>query len=376
MSPLRTAFRTLLWSLPMLATAAALFALRTAGQGWQLTFHDWRYLLSLPAAALAWGLFQLALRLRGDGAQRGTEARVVFSRAGAFRELPRGWRTKLTGLPPALRLTALVLLGFALARPQRVDAPEGLELSGIDIVLVLDLSGSMRAADLQPTRLTAAKEVIDQFISRRRTDRIGFVVFGREAFPAMAPTLDYTALRALVGSMEIGALSEEAHAGTAIGDGLGTALNYLRRSDARSKVVVLLTDGANNAGHVDPNHAAQFAQALHVKVFTILVGTSDEAPIVTGQDLFGRPVMQMARFPVDPALLQNIAQQTQGQFFRAGDRATLEQAFHSILDNLERSRIADAGVRRTELYPWLLGPAVALLLLELALGTLVLRRFP
>jgi Ca-activated chloride channel family protein len=279
-------------------------------------------------------------------------------------------------LPGALRLCAVVLLAVALARPQRVDAPETLELSGIDIVLVLDMSGSMRAADLQPTRLQAAKEVIDNFIQRRRTDRIGFVVFGREAFPVLAPTLDYTVLRQTVAAMNLEVLSEETRSGTAIGDGLGTALNYLRRSDARSKVVVLLTDGANNAGHVDPNHAAQFASALHVKVFTVLVGQSDEAPIVTGHDLFNRPIVQMARFPVDPTLLQRIAQETGGQFFRAADRAALEQAFHTILDRLERSRIADAGVRHTELFPWLVIPAAFLLVLEILLASTALRRFP
>jgi Ca-activated chloride channel family protein len=176
--------------------------------------------------------------------------------------------------------------------------------------------------------------------------------------------------------MEIGVLSEESHAGTAIGDGLGAALNYLRRSDARSKVVVLLTDGSNNAGHLDPDHAARFAEALRVKVYTVLVGQSDEAPITTGQDFFGRPVVQMARFPMDPALLQRIAATTGAQFFRASDREALERAFHSILDSLERSRIADAGVRHTELFAFVAAPALLLLALELILSSTLLRRFP
>jgi Ca-activated chloride channel family protein len=375
MTPRRSLLKTLLFALPLLALFAFAYAWGIADKGWEIRLLHWRYLFALPVAAAVYALAWVLYRpLRAAPGASG--ARLFVSRGGDMSRLPRGWRAQLMELPAALRLTAVVLVALALTRPQRVDAPESLELSGIDIVLVLDLSGSMRASDLQPTRLQAAKDVIDAFIQRRRTDRIGFVVFGREAFPALAPTLDYTALRQTVSAMEIGVLSEESHGATAIGDGLGTALNYLRRSDARSKVVVLLTDGANNAGHVDPNHAAQFAGALHVKVFTVLMGQSDEAPIVTGQDLFGRPVVQMAHFPVDPALLQHIAQETSGQFFRAADRASLEQAFHTILDRLERSRIADAGVRHAELFPFLVIPAALLLALEILLASTVLRRFP
>lgn len=371
----RTITRTLGFGLLLaLAILGVLFEYAHA-KGWTLTVAHWRYLLLLPASALLYGLGWLLYRRRG-GAPGLSQARLFVSRGSDFAKMPVGPRAQFMELPGGLRIAAITLLAVALARPQRVDAPETVELSGIDIVLVLDVSGSMRASDLQPTRMQAAKDVIDAFIGHRRTDRIGFVVFGREAFPALAPTLDYTVLRQTVAAMDIGVLSDESHSGTAIGDGLGTALNYLRRSDARSKVVVLLTDGANNAGHLDPNHASQFAEALHVKVFTVLVGTSDEAPIVTGQDLFGRPVVQTARFPVDPALLQRIASQTQGQFFRAGDRASLEEAFHTILDRLERSRIADAGVRHTELFPWLVVPALILVALEVLLASTVLRRFP
>lgn len=375
MTARRSLFKTLLFAVPLLIAFGGFYAWQIVERGWQVRLANWKYLFLLPLAlvmyVLAWAFYRPYKAVPGVSG-----ARLFVSRGQDMRNLPRGIRSRLMELPAALRVVSVVLVGVALARPQRVDAPETLELSGIDIVLVLDMSGSMRAADLQPTRLQAAKEVIDKFIQRRRTDRIGFVVFGREAFPALAPTLDYTALRQTVAAMEIGVLSDESHSATAIGDGLGTALNYLRRSDARSKVVVLLTDGANNAGHVDPMHAAQFASALHVKVFTILMGQSDEAPIVTGRDIFGRPVMQMARFPVDPVLLQRIAQETGGQFFRATDRVSLEQAFHTILDRLERSRIADAGVRHAELFPWLVVPAAVLLALEILLSSTWLRRFP
>ena len=372
----RRAFRdTLLFSVPLLAIAAFVYAYVIIDHAWQVQFSRPKMLLLLPVALVVYIVATIAYApVKGSPGASG--AHLFFSRGSEAARMPTGWRVRLMQLPAALRVCVIVLLGVALARPQRIDTTESLELSGIDIVLVLDMSGSMRASDLQPNRLQAAKDVILNFIDRRRTDRIGFVVFGREAFPALAPTLDYTVLRNTVQQMEIGVLSDESHSGTAIGDGLGAALNYLRRSDARSKVVVLLTDGANNAGHVDPNHAAQFASALHVKVYTVLVGQSDEAPIVTGQDLFGRPVVQMARFPVDPALLQHIATETDGQFFRAVDRATLEQAFHTILDRLERSRIADTGVRPLELFVWLLVPAMILLALEILLASTLLRRFP
>jgi Ca-activated chloride channel family protein len=371
----RSLVLTLAFALPIVSAFALFYALQIQSEGWQVELAHWKYLFALPAALAVYVIAWIAWR-PWSASPGASDVRLFVSRGRDLANAPRGMRARLMQLPSALRLVAVILLGVALARPQRVDASENLELSGIDIVIALDVSGSMRASDLRPTRLAAAKEVIDDFVQHRRTDRIGFVVFGREAYPALAPTLDYTALRQPVDAMDIGILSDEAHSGTAIGDGLGTSLNYLRRSDARSKVVVLLTDGANNAGHLDPEHASQFARALHVKVFTILVGQSDEAPIITGQDLFGRPITQLAHFPVDPALLQRIAHETDGQFFRAVDRASLDQAFHVILDHLERSRIADAGVRRGELYRWLVIPALALIALEVLLASTLLRRFP
>jgi Ca-activated chloride channel family protein len=251
MSPTRTVLRTSAMSAAILAVAAVVYGYIVASKGWRIDLAKPWMLLTLPAALAAFvaGWVVLGRRDAGPGA---SAPRLFVSRGGDLAKLPRGWKTRVAELPAALRVCALCLLGVAMTRPQRVDAPETLELSGIDIVLVMDMSGSMRAQDLTPTRLAAAKEVIDNFITRRRTDRIGFVVFGREAFPALAPTLDYQALRQTVASMEIGVLSEESHAGTAIGDGLGAALNYLRRSDARSKVVVLLTGRLEQLGSLGP----------------------------------------------------------------------------------------------------------------------------
>lgn len=375
MTPKRTVRKISAISAGILAVFAVVYAYIVSSKGWRIELAKPWMLLTLPAALIAFVVGWMILGRR-DARPGASAPRIFVSRGKDLAKLPRGWKSQLAELPAALRVCVLCLMGLALSRPQRVDAPETLELSGIDIVLVLDMSGSMRAQDLTPTRLAAAKEVIDNFITRRRTDRIGLVVFGREAYPALAPTLDYQALRQTVASMEIGVLSEESHAGTAIGDGLGAALNYLRRSDARSKVVVLLTDGANNAGHLDPDHAARFAESLRVKVYTVLVGQSELAPITTGQDFFGRPVVTQGRFPMDPALLQRIASTTGGQFFRAVDKGALEQAFHSILDQLERSRIADAGVRRTELFAFVAAPALFLLAMELLLSSTLLRRFP
>ncbi len=359
--------------------AAVILAALAAGalgwiwsQAWQVQLKWPLALLSLPIAGIAW----LGARLlyKPLGASPGeSAARLYVSQGAALAASPRTLATRLVQLPAALRVVAIVLLGVALARPQRVDAPDELELSGIDIVLSIDLSGSMRAADLQPTRIQAAKDVVAEFIRRRRSDRIGLVVFGREAYTVVPPTLDYTVLQRMVDALNLELIDG---GGTAIGDGLGTALNRLRRSDARSKVVVLLTDGANNAGHVDPREAAQLAVALRCKVYTILVGQSDEAPVQQGVDLRGQPVYQTQRFPVDPALLEEIARSTGAEFFRAADRATLEQSFHRILDQLERSKIADAGVRYGELYSPLAIAALVALLLEAALSSTRLRRFP
>jgi Ca-activated chloride channel homolog len=364
---------------PVAAMATALVAVvfgalygYARSEGWDLQFkHPW-ILLVLPGALLAYGLSRLLWK-RAGAVPGEAFTRIKVSQGAALRAVPRTLSARLVHLPGALRVAAIVLVGVALARPQRVDAPDALELSGIDIVMSIDLSGSMRAADLQPTRLEAAKEVVGDFIQRRRSDRMGLVVFGREAFTVVPPTLDYTVLQRMVSALSLDLIDGS---GTAIGDGLGTALNRLRHSDARSKVVVLLTDGANNAGHVDPREAAQLATALRVKVYTILVGTAEDAPVQQGVDLAGRPVYATARFPVDPQLLQDIATTTGGQFFRAVDRAGLAQSFHTILDQLERSKIADAGARYAEMYPYLVAAALALLALEALLASTRLRRFP
>lgn len=363
---------TVTLSIVLLALVAVGLWVAVWSQGWQVELKWPWALLSIPLAGVAWLVAYFAYKpVKGSPGE--STARLMVSQGAALGDVPRTFWMRLAHLPDALRVVAIVLVGAAMSRPQRIDAPDELELSGIDIVISLDLSGSMRAADLQPTRIEAAKEVVSDFIQRRQSDRIGVVVFGREAFTVVPPTLDYTVLQRMVSALDLSLIDGS---GTAIGDGLGTALNRLRRSDARSKVVVLLTDGANNAGHVDPREAAQLAAALHCKVYTILMGTSDEAPIQQGVDLAGRPVFVNAHFPVDPRLLEEIARTTGGEFFRAADKNALAQSFHRILNQLERSKIADAGVRYGELYPPLVALALVFLFVETLLASTRLRRFP
>lgn len=370
--PASTAVKVATLASAMLLVASGAAIAAVLGLGWEVRWKNpWAFAL-LPAALVAWLLARWLGKPLGASPGEGL-ARLKVSQGAVMAAAPRTLWTRLAHLPGALRVCAVVFVVVGLARPQRVDAPDAIELSGIDIVISMDLSGSMRAADLQPTRLEAAKEVVSDFIQRRRSDRIGVVVFGREAYTVVPPTLDYTVLQRMVQSLSLELIDGGA---TAIGDGLGTALNRLRRSDARSRVVVLLTDGANNAGHVDPREAAQLATALRCKVYTILMGTSEEAPVQQGVDLAGRPVYTTARFPVDPDLLQEIARRTGGQFFRATDRASLARSFHTILDQLERSRIADAGARYAELHTWPVVAALLCLALEALLSSTRLRRFP
>lgn len=307
------------------------------------------------------------------GVHRFRGPRLRISRASELASYPRGLRAWLSTLPLALRVAALSLFVVALMGPQSIHAREDAEVEGIDIVLVLDVSDSMEAADIQPNRFVATQHVVGDFIGRRPNDRIGAVVFGRDAYTLMPLTTDHEALRHVVDELKLGVVDGR---GTAIGNALGVGLNRLRRSTARTKVLILLTDGDSNAGNLAPDQAAELATTMHVKVYTVLMGASDEAPRASGVDIFGRPTFQRGRFQVNPDLLRRIAQRTNGEHFNVADRASLERSFHTILDRLERSRIADPGRVYGELYPAAVLPAMAMLVLELLLSTLLLRRWP
>jgi Ca-activated chloride channel family protein len=302
---------------------------------------------------------------------------------------PRGWRSKIRDTPGILRGAAIALGVLAMARPQNVLRGETSEERGIDIVIVLDLSGSMRAVMDDPqqvtpkigpdgkpyraTRIDTAKDVILDFIGRRKTDRIGVVVFGRAAYVLSPPTLDYALLSELVGKMSLDLIDGN---GTAIGDAVGTAVARLRRSSARSKAIVLLTDGDSNAGSISPEYSAHLAQTQAVRVYTVQIGNGDEVLVQDGVDLFGQPRYVTAHFPVNPELLKKIAGDTGGEAFVATDKKGLEESMHAILNRLEKTRFEAQAATMEDLFPFLLVPAVVLVAVEGLLRLLLVRRFP
>jgi Ca-activated chloride channel family protein len=324
------------------------------------------YAVALLAAA------PLVLLVRGY-LRRRRSPRLSVSMGRELQALQGGYRVWLSACLTAARVLAVTLLAIGLMGPQSIHARNRTDVEGIDIVLTLDLSLSMQAADIKPNRFVATQEVVDDFIRRRPNDRIGAVVFGRDAFTLLPLTTDHQALRTMITELELNLIDGR---GTAIGNGIGVAINRLRKSTAKSRVVILATDGDSNSGNVSPVQAAEFAKALGIKVYTILMGSSEEAPVQTGQDLFGRPVFDRGNFPINPELLKQVASQTGGEAFQVADREGLERSFHTILDKLERAQIEDAGRMYGELFPAFVLPALVLIALELLLGGLLLRRWP
>lgn len=304
--------------------------------------------------------------------QRASRPRLLFSRVGALRTGKSGWRNRFVDLPSGLRGAALALVVVGLAGPQSIHARDTAEVSGIEIMLALDMSRSMEAADIRPTRFRATKAVVKDFIDRRPNDRIGAVVFGRDAYTLLPLTTDREALRTALRGLQLDQIDGR---GTAIGNAIGVSLNRLKRSRAKSKVIILLTDGESNAGNVSPSQAAELAHAMGVKIFPILMGVSDTAPVQQGTGLFGRALFGTASYPVNPELLEQMAKETGGEFFLVSDREALERSFHQILDRLEKTEMEDAGRIYTELYPAFVGPALLLILVELVI-LLWLRRWP
>jgi Ca-activated chloride channel family protein len=335
-----------------------------------LSARSFRFERPLAAGLLVAGLLVLAAR---GYLQRRRRPRLRMSHAFDLAALAEGPRVWLEPLLTGARVVSVLLMALSLMGPQSIHARDVTDVQGIDIVLTVDLSLSMQAADIRPNRFVAAQAVVDEFILKRPNDRIGAVIFGRDAHTLLPLTTDHEALRSMISELELGVIEGR---GTAIGNAVGTALNRLRRSDAKSKVVILLTDGDSNSGNVSPLQAADFAKALGVKIYTILMGRTDNAPVQSGLDLFGRPLFDRGNFPVNPELLKKVATQTGGEAFQVADRAALERSFHKILDHLERSQIQDAGRVYGELFPAFLAPALALLLLEVLLASLVQRRWP
>ena len=288
---------------------------------------------------------------------------------------PRG-AASLGWLPKFLRLTAVTLVVACLARPQIIDQEKrDVMVEGIDIVLALDISTSMLAADFKPRdRITVAKQVLTKFIEGRPNDRLGLVVFAGEAYTQAPLTFDHHVLKEIMDSIKTGLIED----GTAIGNALATSLNRLRESDAKSRVVILITDGDNNAGNISPMEAAAIAKDLGVRVYTIVVGRGGKVPYPAGPDFFGKMIYRDVELPVNTELLKAIAQEAGGSFYQALDKKGLERGLHDILDQLEKTEIQEGGSyqNRTELFPPLMKLALLLLALELLLSLTRLRRFP
>jgi Ca-activated chloride channel family protein len=321
----------------------------------------WLLALVLPAA-LVW------LRYR----RRAVEPSLSFSRLGALRLVKRSPRVRLVTLLWGLRVLAIALGVVAMARPQWGQRFEEVLTEGIDIMMVLDVSGSMRAEDFRPkNRLEVAKEVFRRFIERRPHDRIGMTVFAGGALTRCPLTLDHGVLDRLVDEVDFDSIDED---GTAVGMALATALNRMRRSQAATRVVVLLTDGINNRGPVDPLTAAELARALGVRVYAVGVGTAGPVPFPERSE-FGLQYV-MREVPLDELSLAAIADHTGGFYFRATDAASLSEAFKRI-DALEKSEIEVREFHlNEERFQPLAVAAMLLVGLELLLRAGVLRRLP
>ena len=318
--------------------------------------------LLLCVPALAWWYF---------GRRRRRSGSLLYSDLSAVRraDTRRGgrWRYVL----PVLRLLALATLVVAFARPRAGVTSENILTEGIDIVLVLDISSSMLAEDLEPNRIQAAKQVAADFVAGRLNDRIGLVVFAGQAFTQVPLTLDYGVLRDLMDELEVGMVED----GTAVGMGLATAVKRLNASAAESKVVVLLTDGRNNRGEIDPLTAAQMAQALGVRVYTIGAGSRGTARVPVDDPVLGRRYATV-RVDVDEETLAEVASTTGGRYFRATDTESLASIYQEI-DDLETTEIEVQNfIRYTELFHIPLAAGLLLLLVEAGLANTLLRKLP
>lgn len=335
-----------------------------------MTFkHPWFLLVLLPLLALTiWTLWK-GLR-RQPGAQYPTLA--------SFGKGPTPWTARARSLLPVARFLALAALIVALARPQFVEREQEIRTEGIDIMLALDISGSMRAEDFKPKdRLHVAKSVVVEFLDLVGTDRLGLVVFAGQAFTQCPLTIDYDVLRSMIERVEIGMIED----GTAIGTALANCVNRLRDSKAKSKVAIVLTDGENNAGKIDPQTAAKVAEAMGVRVYTIGVGKKGGAPIPVSHPVLGKtyarnPDGSLVLTKIDEESLREIARTTGGQYFRATDAEALKKIYEEILE-LERTKFQIKQFERVdELYRFAIFPGILLLLLELLLAHTRLRVLP
>lgn len=278
-----------------------------------------------------------------------------------IKEVKPGWRVTLRPLLFWLRILSLAFLAVALARPQSSSVSESIDSEGIDIVMSVDVSGSMLAEDLKPNRIEAAKEVATEFVDGRPTDRIGLVIFSGESFTQVPITIDHNVLKQQISQIKSGVLVD----GTAIGMGLATGVDRLRASKAKSRVLILLTDGVNNTGLIDPSTALEIAKRYKVRVYTIGIGSEGQAPYPV-QTPFGTQ-KQMMPVQIDEALLQKIAKETGGKYYRATSNRSLKSIYTEI-DQLEKTKIEVSSYKH---YAELFFPFALLAILFLAVEMLL-----
>jgi Ca-activated chloride channel family protein len=297
---------------------------------------------------------------------------VVFriSTTEGIRGFRQSWKVRWRPVLNVLRCIAFAMFVVALARPQKTNVSETIDSEGIDIVLSMDISGSMLAEDFKPNRLEAAKANALKFIDARPTDRIGLVIFSGESFTQCPITIDHNVLKDQVNQIKSGMLQD----GTAIGDGLATAVDRLRDAKGKSRIVILMTDGVNNVGKIGPELALEIAKAYKVRVYTIGVGTEGEA-LSPVQTPFGER-KQMVPVQIDENLLKKIAKETGGNYYRATGNSKLESIYKEI-DKLEKTSIeVNAYKHYGELFFWFAFTGVVALVLELILQLTVFRRLP
>jgi Ca-activated chloride channel family protein len=303
---------------------------------------------------------------RGDAGQ----ATMLLSSVMHFRA-NGSWKIMLRHTPFVFRLLAICLLVVALARPQTRNDEELQTGEGIDIIICMDVSGSMLAQDLLPDRLEAAKQVAADFVAQRTTDRIGVVIFSGESFTLVPLTTDKNVLRTQIFNIQRGLLED----GTAIGDGLGVSVDRLKDSKTKSKIIILLTDGEDQGGRIDPLAGKELAKAYNIRVYTIGVGTEGTAPVPI-PDMAGGTTTRQQKVNIDEKLLRHIAEETGGLYFRARDNESLKKIYSEI-DKLEKSKIqVTSFTRYTErFFPFAIAAAI-LLILEVVLKYTLFRKFP
>jgi Ca-activated chloride channel family protein len=295
---------------------------------------------------------------------------LQFSSLQVFGKIPRTVRERMGHIPIGLRMMAIALFIIALARPQSVSDKQNISTEGIDIVLELDLSGSMLAEDFNPNRIEAAKQVASEFIDGRMNDRIGLVVFSAESFTQCPLTTDYPVLKNLLRDVKNGMIAD----GTAIGLAIANGVNRLKDSKAKSKVMILLTDGVNNRGEIDPITAARIAATYGIRIYTVGVGAQGEAPYPV-QTPFGIR-RQMIPVDLDEKVLTQVADMTGGKYYRATDNRKLK-AIYKEIDQLERTKIEVTAYKRySELYGGWLITGLLTLMLEIGLTSTLLRKNP